>query len=296
MRAPTSVTFSFEQPGNAKSCIVQHHVSASEPAGSLLGRGDSTGALSVLDLGELHAELKRHGCGASSPVTEAIFRDALRALLTGADCPADEVISALFRAFDTDRSGQVDEAELIAGCSQLCSGDASEKLRLAFACFDKDGDGHLDPGELQTLLRGTIAPAVSALHSAVDFASFSAEGAALVDEVNDEAGGAAALALEDGKLRVELKTPMGAVTIHVPPEALSVDNVGAQGSALSLEEFLRTIVEGAMTQYDTDGNGTLEMEEFVAFAASNAFLAAWFGRLASKGTKKASWKDDLVVT
>ena len=160
-------------------------MSAEEPAGLLLQRGGQTSVMSNVDLGQLHTELKKQGVEKS--VTEQDFSKALKALLAGADTPSDVVIKALYRAFDTDGSGQVDEAELIAGCTQLCSGDPTTKLRLAFACFDKDGDGHLDPQELSALLRGTIAPAVSALHSAVDFASFSAdESGANLDEINNE--------------------------------------------------------------------------------------------------------------
>jgi len=269
-------------------------MSAEEPAGLLLQRGGQTSVMSNVDLGQLHAELKKLGVDKS--VTEKDFSKALKALLAGADTPSDDVIKALYRAFDTDGSGQVDEAELIAGCTQLCSGDPTTKLRLAFACFDKDGDGHLDPQELSALLRGTIAPAVSALHSAVDFASFSAdESGANLDEINNEAGGAASLskAGEEGKVRIELKTPVGAVTIFVPSAALSGDAIGGQGSAISLDQFLKALVDGAMSKYDTDKNGTLELDEFVSFAAANPFLTAWFGRLASKRSKGSgqSWKD-----
>jgi hypothetical protein len=117
----------------------------------------------------------------------------------------------------------------------------------------------------------------------------------IVDEINNEAGGAASLskAGEEGKVRIELKTPVGAVTIFVPSAALSGDAIGGQGSAISLDQFLKALVDGAMSKYDTDKNGTLESDEFVSFAAANPFLTAWFGRLASKRSKGSgqSWKD-----
>ena len=229
---PAAISFSFAAPADAGKSIV-HNMSAEEPAGSLLNVGASTSVMKSVDLGQLHEALKKQRADGSKPISTAAFGDALKTLLTGVDMPTEETIAALFRAFDSDGSGEVDEAELIAGCSQLCSGDPAVKLKLAFSCFDKDGDGHLEPAELSTLLRGTIAPAVSALHSAVDFASFSAdESGADLDEINNEAGDAAALskADEDGKVKVELKTSVGSVTIHVPAAALNADTVRVAAS------------------------------------------------------------------
>ena len=60
-------------------------------------------------------------------------------------------------------SGEVDQSELVAGCQALCSGDETAKLRLAFSCFDKDGDGHLTSAKLKVLLKGTIEPGLRPL-------------------------------------------------------------------------------------------------------------------------------------
>ena len=101
-----------------------------------------------VSFGALHEALKGQG-----RVTEAKFAEVLGRLLPAADAPPKEAITGLYRAFDADASGEVDEAELIAGCQKLCSGEEAVKLQLAFACFDKDGDGHLDKDELKAKCR-----------------------------------------------------------------------------------------------------------------------------------------------
>ena len=252
---------------------------------------DGQSVMSRVDLGELHAALQ-----GSDSVTEAQFADALAKLLVGADAPPAEVVRALYRAFDTDGSGLVDEKELIAGCQALCSGDEDTKLRLAFDCFDKDGDGHLTPAELQVLLKGTIEPAVARLHAAIDFASFGADDGGLVEAINEEAGDGARIApaaAADGMLQVELKTKAGVATISVPAAALAGGE--ADASLFSLDAFLEALCQGALDKYDADKNGMIEVDEFVAFARENPFLSMWFGHLAEGDRSKSSWKDDFVV-
>lgn len=289
------VQLNFAGPtGSGKSIARQSTAGGLVDDFGSLKPSDGQSVMSRVDLGALHAELQ-----AFAVVTFAQFETALQKLLAGADAPPAGVISALFRAFDADGSGEVDQKELIAGCQALCSGDESAKLRLAFTCFDKDGDGHLTPAELQELLRGTIEPAVNQLHAAIDFASFGSDG----DEpdlaaINDEAGAAAVVAAAPsdagaGTVQVQLQTKAGTATLAVPAAALSAD--GMDMSALSLDAFLSALVAGAVEKYDADKNGMIEIEEFVQFAKENPFLAAWFGHLSSTEGTKSSWKDDFVV-
>ena len=42
---------------------------------------------------------------------------------------------ALFDAFDSDGNGSIDFAELGAGLSVLCGGDAEQRVRLAFSRY-----------------------------------------------------------------------------------------------------------------------------------------------------------------
>ena len=204
---------------------------------------DGQSMMNKVDLGKLHAALS-----GDELVSEAKFASTLKSLLPPADQPDAEVIKALFKAFDTDGSGEVDQKELIAGCQALCSGDENTKLRLAFSCFDKDGDGHLTPDELKLLLKGTIEPAVTALHSALDFASFGADDdQQLLEAINEEANGTAALAADnaaEGTINVVLNTKAGAATISVPSAALTAAD--AATGALSLDTFLSALVDGAI--------------------------------------------------
>lgn len=279
------ISFAAPAGGTGKS-IVKASTAGGDLAGSLKDGGSSF--MHKVSFGALHEALKGQG-----RVTEAKFAEVLGRLLPAADAPPKEAITGLYRAFDADASGEVDEAELIAGCQKLCSGEEAVKLQLAFACFDKDGDGHLDKDELKALLKGTIEPAVANLHAAIDFASFGGEEVD-VDAINEEARGAAALSNEgvpDGMVRVVLKTKVGEASLLAPKAAFASDQL--DGSALSLSAFLDALVQGALDKHDADGNGTIESDEFMQFARENAFLSAWFGHLASSDATKLSWKDDF---
>jgi Ca2+-binding EF-hand superfamily protein len=288
-----AVDFSPLGGGTGKT-IVAGATGARDQAGSLL-QSDGQRLMGQIDLGGLHGALQGEAL-----VSEAKFKNALEALLPASDRPSSANVSALFHAFDVDSSGEIDQKELIAGCQALCMGNEATKLRLAFSCFDGDGDGHLSAAELKTLLRGTIAPAVSQLHSAIDFASFGAEGDEMVGAVNEEAAGAATLTADEvtetgeRRVKVELTTKLGVVTIHAPAAAIS--SAAPEVGALSLDAFLNSLVEGALAKYDADANGTIEMEEFVSFAKENPFLSVWFGHLTEEPQNTASWKDDFNVS
>lgn len=49
---------------------------------------------------------------------------------------------------------------LFVGCQILCGGDRVAKLRLAFQCYDGDGNGQLSKGEVGQLLKGAVTKAV----------------------------------------------------------------------------------------------------------------------------------------
>lgn len=170
-------------------------------------------------------------------------------------------------------------------------------MALSFACFDADGDGHLDKAELKRLLRGTIEPAVCSLHAAVDFAAFAGEPE--LGDIAEESAGAASLAESaDGKVRVELKTGAGVATLLVPQEALTPDALAAgAGAALSLDSFVDALASASLAAHDADGNATLEVGEFVGFAKKNPFLQLWFGPglTGAPAAPGASWKDADVA-
>ena len=283
-----------EAGATARSSIVQPTSPALLSADGALLDG-SPAWMAAVDLGELHTALQGSGDDA---IDEAGFCEVVGNLLSAAQRPPTATIMALFRAFDVDNSGSISQAELIAGCQAMCGGGSTEKMRLAFRLFDKDGDGHITAGELKLLLRGTIAPAVSSLHAAIDFAAIE-EGGEDLRAIATEAGNAASLAeAAGGKVRVELQTKAGLAALLVPKDALNPDAIGQAGSALSLDAFLEAIVAQGMADYDTDGSATLEESEFVALAGTNNFLRSWFGRLTEKAStaRTHSWKDDFETT
>ena len=122
--------------------------------------------LQSVTFGALHERLRGKGA-----VSLDAFADAVASLLPAPDRPEREVIDALFKAFDTDGNGSLDESEVLAGCQALCGGSEADKLRLTFACFDGDGDGKLTKEEVGALLRGTVGRAVAGLAAAIDFAA-----------------------------------------------------------------------------------------------------------------------------
>ena len=247
---------------------------------SVTKSNNGAAALQGVSLGALHKALDGEA-SVSLPQLEA----AVKKLLPAGQAPPPEVFAALFRAWDTDGSGLVDKGELVAGCQALCAGDEKEKLRLAFSCFDADGDGHLTQLEVAKLLRGSIASSVTALHAGFEFAG---EGADLT-ELEDEAGAAGASLEEqpDGTIRVTLTTAVGPATITVPRAALD-DCSSAQ---LSADAFVEQLVQTAISLHDTDGNATIEADEFLGFVRGNAFLSVWFGFLADGPEKTSSWRD-----
>ena len=162
------VSMSFAAPGgggDGKTIRRQSTAGGLVDSFGSLKPSDGQSMMNKVDLGKLHAALS-----GDELVSEAKFASTLKSLLPPADQPDAEVIKALFKAFDTDGSGEVDQKELIAGCQALCGGSEADKLRLTFACFDGDGDGKLTKEEVGALLRGTVGRAVAGLAAAIDFA------------------------------------------------------------------------------------------------------------------------------
>jgi len=135
--------------------------------------------------------------------------------------------------------------------------------------------------EVAQLLKGAVTKAVKVLHSSIDFAV--EEAAAAGEEVTS--GGLAEQGVEldedpEGKVTVTLSTAAGEVAMRVPREAVlgaAAAAAGAAGGRLSVDAFLQGIVDDAFAAHDTDGNTTLEWNEFLKYARGCQFLTAWFG-------------------
>jgi Ca2+-binding EF-hand superfamily protein len=60
-----------------------------------------------------------------------------------------EALDDVFSLFDNDGNGVVDCREFSNGLQLLCGSDESEKLRVAFAAYDQDGDGSISLSEME---------------------------------------------------------------------------------------------------------------------------------------------------
>jgi hypothetical protein len=143
-------------------------------------------------------------------------------------------------------SGAVDQAEVVAGCQILCGGDRAAKLRLAFQCYDTNGDGHLSKREVGQLLKGAVTKAVKVLHSSIDFAV--EEAAAFGEEVTSGDMESQEVDIDEdpeGKVTVTLQTDAGEVSMRLPREAvLGAAAATAATGSLSVDEFLGAFVDG----------------------------------------------------
>ncbi|KAH3673787.1 hypothetical protein OGATHE_001767 [Ogataea polymorpha] len=59
--------------------------------------------------------------------------------------------------FDTNRGGDIDFKEFVAGLSIFSSGSVDDKLRFLFRVYDIDNDGYISNGELFLVLRMMVA-------------------------------------------------------------------------------------------------------------------------------------------
>ena len=182
--------------------------------------GGNKAALHGVELGALHKALSAE-CAKSNGGAVGLqqFIAVVQSLSPRGSSEAPQsTIEALFKAMDTDGSGAVDQAEVVAGCQILCGGDRTAKLRLAFQCYDTDGDGHLSKDEVGMLLKGAVTKAVKVLHSSIDFAV--EEAAAFGEEVTPEELENQGVEIDEdpeGKVTVTLQTDAGEVSMRRGP-------------------------------------------------------------------------------
>ena len=198
----------------------------------------------------------------------AVFAQYLRSDSEEASMEGSMLLHTLFGLFDADGNGEVDAAELSAGLSVLCGGEAHSKARAAFELFDADGDGFISMSEMVAYLTSVFRvmthldeEAASALPSGVTVAQLARSTAKAAFEAAD--------ANEDGQLSFEeflswfdsgaaadLQTPLAMTSLQELRSRASLD-------AISLPTLLHHFRQHA------DGfTGTLDMPAFTAAVAA----------------------------
>ena len=92
-----------------------------------------------------------------------VSKSRLKKVFTGTE---DAMFERIFAAFDADGNGVVDAQEFLVGMSMCCRGSIAEKIKFAFKVFDKDRSGKLDESELLLMMRSIgVMPALHRLVS-----------------------------------------------------------------------------------------------------------------------------------
>ena len=63
--------------------------------------------------------------------------------------PDIEAVRELFNAFDADKSGYLDKAEMAGGLALMCGGTPEERAKFAMTNYDTSGDGMMSKSELE---------------------------------------------------------------------------------------------------------------------------------------------------
>eukprot|EP00808_Paulinella_micropora_P012134 g12520.t1 len=162
----------------------------------------------------------------------------------------------LFRVFDRDGNGVIDENEFMTGLAVYLKGTTEEKIRLLFRMYDLRGDQAVNKDELRTMLLTLVTPATSYLSS-----TSSAHLMELIQNQNN--GGVSATGGGSPKKKGDTNSP------DVQPLGMpGLFQQLSRAKEISPQEELEMvdkIVEDAFSKCDTSKDGRLQFEEFSAF-------------------------------
>ena len=109
----------------------------------------SSGSMSLSSLKIVFSKFEKADVHHSGRIDYTSFLSAL----SRSDSPC---MQRMFRAFDSDGSGEVDFREFAMGLSTLTTGSLKEKVNFAFKLFDTDESGFIERPELVSIIRASL--------------------------------------------------------------------------------------------------------------------------------------------
>lgn len=154
------------------------------------------------------------------------FKEALGVL--GSTNP--HLTGALFKYFDRNGNGLIDENEFVLSMSVLTKGSAEDKLKLAFATYDTSGNGSISRRELHQAIKNQVVGGTKLLMTLL---TLEAEANRTGKDINS-----------------------------IDPRAIKI-----RKSDLPIKlEDIKPLVNDAFNRYDKDKNGRITLEEFMLWA------------------------------
>ena len=224
-------------------------------------------------------------------------------------------VSSLFAAVDSEGTGAVDVADLIAAASALCASptDPTARMRVAFdACCDDDDDVQsqsqsqsesqsqdarprvLSKRRLRTMLRGAVVAAAAAVFAHAPLNRGSDENDENVDPNGDANGGGGQSRNQNQNQNqnqsqsqnqnqnqnqnvVTLTCAGGGRVVAPRLTSSSGATSTAFRTATSIESYADALVDDLFATHDTDWVGAVTWNDAREYALGCAFLRAWFG-------------------
>lgn len=103
----------------------------------------------MYEISESHKKIKD-----SNNETQGFNRTQFRELLhQGFDLTEDLLMDRIFKTFDTNNDGLVDDSEWVAGLAVFLRGNLAEKINYTFSVYDMNSDGFISKDEIFQLLK-----------------------------------------------------------------------------------------------------------------------------------------------